>query len=54
MSRDISTPEPCADVAPVIDALTGRGSLHDVVDRLDDDAVHRLSRVRRFLAGAYK
>ena len=46
--------EPRPDVAPVIDALTGRGSLQDVVDGLDDDAVRRLSRVGRFLAGAYR
>jgi uncharacterized protein (TIGR03083 family) len=50
----VSTPvAPRADVAPVIDALTGRGNLHDVIDGLDDDAVHRLSRVGKFLAGAY-
>jgi uncharacterized protein (TIGR03083 family) len=50
----VATPvEPRPDVAPVIDALTGRANLQDVVDGLDDDAVHRLSRVGRFLAGAY-
>jgi uncharacterized protein (TIGR03083 family) len=50
----VSTPvEPRADVAPVIDALTGRGRLEDVIEGVDDDAVHRLSRVGRFLAGAY-
>jgi uncharacterized protein (TIGR03083 family) len=45
--------EPLADVAPVIDALTGRANLQDVVDGLDDDAMHRLSRIGRFLSGAY-
>ena len=51
----VSTPvEPRADVAPVIDALTGRGILHDVIDGVDDDALHRLSRVGRFLAGTIR
>src|SRR5205823_14453558 len=51
----VSTPvEPRADVAPLIDALTGRGSLGDVVHDLDDDAGRVLSRVGRYLAGAFR
>lgn len=50
----VSTPvELRAEVAPVIDALTGRGKLEDVTDGVDGEALHRLSRTGRFLAGAY-
>ena len=50
----VATPaEPHAEVAPIIDALTGRGTLQDVVDGVDEDTVRKLSRVGRFLSGAF-